>query len=235
MQQFRDKLQVFFMGLMLGLLVGVGFFLLKLDDYFKELNFYKHISLSQDATTKESDDSKSSQPNKNGSSNATYKAPLKMISPYPDSTDRSEQNVSQANQSSTDTAQNHADIVVMKDELIGVKQLDVINNTLTASGNGVTNKDSLLQKYSDIRDDRNNPKQQYAIEYWHSPINYKGYKLSKNKVILFGITMQDEIALVKLDDGLFLKIQQVPYKLELNDDFRQFEKVSDESLLARLK
>ena len=47
--------------------------------------------------------------------------------------------------------------------------------------------------------------------------------------------MQDEIALVKLDDGLFLKIQQVPYKLELNDDFRQFEKVSDESLLARLK
>src|ERR1044071_3115140 len=41
---FRDKLQVFFLGLLLGLVLGGGFFLLKLDQYVKELSFYKSLT-----------------------------------------------------------------------------------------------------------------------------------------------------------------------------------------------
>src|ERR1017187_5635341 len=53
MPQFKDKLQVFIMGLMLGLLIGGGFFILKLDNYFRELNFYKRISTKQEVKQEE--------------------------------------------------------------------------------------------------------------------------------------------------------------------------------------
>jgi hypothetical protein len=43
MSSFKEKLQVFMLGLMAGLIIAGGFFILKLDDYFKELNFYKNV------------------------------------------------------------------------------------------------------------------------------------------------------------------------------------------------
>ena len=45
---FRDKLQVFFLGLLFGLVIGGGFFLLKMDQYVKELSFYRSITAKQD-------------------------------------------------------------------------------------------------------------------------------------------------------------------------------------------
>src|ERR1035437_1411750 len=56
MSSFKDKSQVFVIGLMAGLIVAGGFFILKLDNYFKELSFYKSISktFSSDSKTNES-------------------------------------------------------------------------------------------------------------------------------------------------------------------------------------
>nr|MDQ3047835.1 hypothetical protein [Bacteroidota bacterium] len=44
MNFFKEKSQGFILGLLVGLLIAGGFFILKLDDYFKELNFYKKVS-----------------------------------------------------------------------------------------------------------------------------------------------------------------------------------------------
>ncbi len=44
MSNFRERSQLFLLGLMFGLLIGCGFFILKLDDYFKELSVYKSVA-----------------------------------------------------------------------------------------------------------------------------------------------------------------------------------------------
>jgi hypothetical protein len=44
LSSLREKSQVFIIGLLIGLLVAGGFFVFKLDDYFKELNFYKRFA-----------------------------------------------------------------------------------------------------------------------------------------------------------------------------------------------
>ena len=241
MPHFKDKFQVFIMGLMLGLLIGGGFFILKLDDYFKELNFYKRLSLSGGEKTEEKTESKTGdKPNSNYKVNEPYK-PLTAES-RADSTNKAEAILNAGSDSievqdssiipTTLNVITPADeIVVRKDELITTKQADLMNLSVGAS----TNKDSLLQKASGIRDDKNVVKQAMIVEFWRSPINYKGYKMAKNKVVLFGIMEQEEVKLYKLDETVFIKLQQGIYRLDYSDDFRQFERINDESVIARLK
>ena len=57
MSSFKEKSFGFIIGILVGLIVAGGFFIFKLDDYFKELNFYKSVSntFSSDTKTAESD------------------------------------------------------------------------------------------------------------------------------------------------------------------------------------
>jgi hypothetical protein len=241
MSHFKDKLQVFIMGTMLGLLVGGGFFILKLDDYFKELNFYKHLSEKQEEKQDDKMEDKTNEKVKpNYKSTITYKSVSTvssvdsmsnkklLVNNYTDSL-ASKDSVHAA--SFEDNSTGSRDIVVKKDELLAARQVDLEN--LSA---GITSsKDSLLQKISGVRDDKNIAKQAMSVEFWRSPINYKGYKMAKNKVVLFGIAEQEDIKLYHLDEGVFIKMQQGVYKLDYTNDFRQFERINDEIFLARLK
>ena len=55
MSSFKEKSQGFIIGIMVGLIVAGGFFILKLDDYFKELNFYKSVSNTFSINNKEAE------------------------------------------------------------------------------------------------------------------------------------------------------------------------------------
>jgi len=44
MSSFKEKSYGFIIGILVGLIVAGGFFIFKLDDYFKELSFYKSVS-----------------------------------------------------------------------------------------------------------------------------------------------------------------------------------------------
>src|ERR1700733_11969403 len=107
MAPFKDKLQVFIMGLMLGLLVGCGFFIFKLDDYFRELNFYKHLSQRQEPVQEEKVNEKLSGKNK---LTAPYQpvAKSKMTEVKVDSV-----------QNSTEPVSRTSDSLVERDTLIG--------------------------------------------------------------------------------------------------------------------
>lgn len=241
MAHIKDKLQVFVMGIMLGLIVGGGFFILKLDGYFKELNFYKHLSENQKVKTDLSEENKAT--NKNNQNYNKTKIPLKVPSTinHLDTLKKVETILSKRIDSlgSRDTL--HLDlveekningnIVVRKDELLAALQIEMENLSVLVSNN----KDSLLQKISGIRDDKNNAKQLMNVEFWRSPINYKGYKMAKGKIILFGIVAQNEIRIYRIEEATYIKLQQAVYKLEYTNDFRQLERINDEGVLARLK
>ena len=53
LHQFGNRLQVFFLGLLLGIVLSGGFFLLKLDDYVKDLALVKSFTDPEKETPEE--------------------------------------------------------------------------------------------------------------------------------------------------------------------------------------
>jgi hypothetical protein len=127
---------------------------------------------------------------------------------------------------------NPDEIIVRKDEMMDAKTIDV---TLVGSADIKTAKDSLLEKESGIRDESKSPVTAYQVEFWQSPVNYKGYKMLKNKIVLFGVGLSDNLKLYKIEDALYLKQQQNVYRLAFTSDFHQFESVKDANVLAKIK
>jgi hypothetical protein len=243
MNNFKEKAQIFIIGLSIGLLIAGTFFILKLDDYFKELNLYKKVSqtFSSPAEHTESEDKKDNadpEKDKKGSLKEQKKTIVKN--------DSSSKNILNAalnlNSDSLKTIKQDSlhstfassdEIVVRKDELIAVRTIEV-NNVGTAD-NKTSGKDSLLSKVSGIKEEKNYGKQMFNVELWQSPLNYKGYKLSKYKMVLYGIQSIDDMKLYKLDDVIYLKTGSLVYRLDYVSDFKQYERITDENIINKLK
>lgn len=238
MDSFKEKSQVFVLGMLVGLVVAGSFFILKLDDYFKELNVYKNLvktfylrSKSQETDVKNDEsiskdaaaDKKSKQRHSESSEN---KVNSNTIS-YTDS-------LNIYGYEDTATVQNKFEeevVVVRKDEILASKLLEVVS--LNQQTNATA--DSLLQKVSGVRDDRNATKQNFTIELWQSPLNYKGYKMSKSKIVIYGIQDIEGIKVYKLNDDVYLKNAANVYKLEYSDEFGAYQMVNDAAIVSKLK
>ncbi len=230
MSGFKDKVQVFSLGLMLGLLIGGGFFILKLDHYFSELS-------QKDATEKEISEEMPVEPEPGKQSQKKLKNTKTTNVSGEQQTDTLSEETPSANAAlllftpdslRADSSMGADNIVVKKDELLSARNLEMLS-----LGSATSKKDSVLSQLSGIRDD--GPKTFYTVEFWQSPINYKGYKMSKNKILLYGMGDSEGIRLFKLDDVIYLKHPSAIYRLDHSSDFRQLERVSDEGVLARLK
>ncbi len=127
------------------------------------------------------------------------------------------------------------EIVVKKDELLSTKIIDMLNMDYSSSST-LSAADSLLQLNSGIRDDSkmNEAKYFFQVELWKSPINYRGYKLAKNKLILFGIEKDAALKLIYLSENAYLKYAESYYKLDNYSDYKAFEKVSNPQLISQL-
>ncbi len=244
MINFREKTQVFLLGLMFGLLLGGGFFILKLDDYFKELNFYK--SLAKTFTTnqtiasasKEEQEGSISEKDKKETEHVVKTKAVSMpdsslIKPNKDETilDTDTLTLSNNNNDSLRAlTENTDDIIVKKDELLNTKTLEINNLSLVANRNNT--KDSLLQKVSGIKE---NSKQLINVEFWQSPLNYKGYKMTKFKIVVYGIDFSEALKVYSIDDAVYLKNNTSVYKLDNSSDFKPYERITDENIISKLK
>ncbi|MCX6275560.1 MAG: hypothetical protein NTV09_10190, partial [Bacteroidetes bacterium] len=74
---------------------------------------------------------------------------------------------------------------------------DVKDDQLT---NGVLSK---LNPAADLPEEEK-VSSDYQVEFWVSPINYRGYKMSKNKLILFGIDEPEAVKLYRVKDALYM-------------------------------
>jgi hypothetical protein len=215
---FRDKLQVFFLGLLFGLVLGGGFFVLKLDQYVKELSFYKSLTEPK----KDQNDLVTVDPKTEEEKPVVKKQ--KKENSISVSVDPKEDNQVMDADSSTRVVVsgtgNTSEIVVRTDEQMAAKTYSIINLD-------EPKKDSLGPKDNSLGN--------LAVEFWRSPLNYHGYKLSRNKLVLFGYGDQDLVSVFKVDNSTFLKCLTGVFKVEPSTDFHQMERVTDESLLARIK
>jgi hypothetical protein len=234
MGRFKEKSQGFIIGVMVGLIVAGGFFILKLDDYFKELNFYKTLAGTFSSESKETPHPASVPETTSTSKPKKEKVKSKPVQEetmeeekiiVPDTMKATHDSLILQNPEMEDG------VVIRKDELLSTKTLEVVNLDPVAK---MTQKDSLLQKVSGIKDDRNS-RQYFNLEFWSSPLNYKGYRMSKYKLIVYGIASADGLKLFKLDDVIYMKSAGMVYRLDPTGDFKPYERITDETIISRLK
>ncbi|MBI4946727.1 MAG: hypothetical protein HY840_10030 [Bacteroidetes bacterium] len=247
-----NKSLLFFLGLLLGILAGASFFIFKMDGILKKasiLNKSKDtVSIQQVNNTEEENKTNIKKyigqqlaPSRKDTPQKSMTSAELLAKKY--SKEVSVRKVMEEADSllhddilankDTSINQNIAEsFVVRKDELLNLKNFEVINLQQNETENP---SDSLLEKLSGIKNTKKNSIASFNVEFWQSPINYKGYKMTKNKIVLFGINPEGIIKLFHLDDCLFMKNNQNYYKLYFTDDFKQFEKVSDTSVIAKLK
>ncbi len=244
MSSFKEKSQAFIMGLMAGLIIAGAFFILKLDNYFKELNFYKNIvkTFKSDSKEKETivitdnaaplkekkirDNSKKKSVQLNDSSGSE-----KLKTDFILNADTLSMH-SPKDSTGFNNAVVQEDIVIRKDELFLTKTIEIIN--LNPALNQNNSKDSLLHKVSGVKDDKNQ-KQFINIELWQSPLNYKGYKMGKYKVVLYGITSLEGLKIFAIENNIYLKHGTIVYNLENTSEFKPYERVTDENIINKLK
>lgn len=239
-----NKSLLFLLGLVLGLLAGAGFFIFKMDEILKKINVFNSsrdtIVIQQQPVTEEKKSKTSNSNTISGAKKYIGKDTSKSSMTSAELLAKKYSNeipirrvIAEADSLLKDSIvsfENHntEPFIVRKDELLSTQTIMVANLQ------PADNADTVLEKMSGIKNQKG-AITSFKVEFWQSPINYRGYKMSKNKIVLFGIDPNDEIKILHLEEEIFMKKNQTFYKLSFTDEFRQFEKVTDITITSKLK
>ena len=208
--RFKYKIPPFVFGVSIGLLVGIAFFIFKIDDYVKRFNkpTIDDIKITEQTIINTVDDSKKEPHTANKKNTINTK------------------NSPNINYSEVDALLKEDAINIAQEELLSVKNIKVINldneskkDTLTGQLAGVTNAE-----FPDL----------FFVEFWKTPLNSKGYRMTRNRVILYGLSDFSSITIYKVDDSYYLKNDDVVYKISSGTEFKSMELVNDSDLLAKI-
>ncbi|HRH66975.1 MAG TPA: hypothetical protein PLU53_11805 [Bacteroidia bacterium] len=134
------------------------------------------------------------------------------------------------------------EFVIKKDQLMITYTLQAVEKN-SSSGNvsGQENEVSLSQNAVDKLNpaaglvEKQVPASSYEVEFWLSPINYRGYKLISHRLVLFGIEEPDAVKLIKIDGSLFMKYGDDFYRMWPGSEFMAFKKIREADLPISLK
>ena len=209
--RLKRKIPTFIFGVSIGLIIGVAFFVFKINDLFDRLK----SSASEQITVIE-------QPIKN--------IPADGESSKKKNHNRFKIDLSKSSKVNYTEADSliaiDSKINIATEELVSVKNVKIIQ-----IGDNIAGKDSLVSKLAHV-DEANSDL--YFIEFWKTPLNSRGYRFSKNKVMLYGFMDFNNVLLYELDNSYYIKCSDQVYKLFYGGDFKQLERVIDTDLLARI-
>lgn len=207
--RFKYKIPPFVFGVSIGLLAGVAFFIFKIDDYLKKFNKPNIDNIKIVEQTVSSDKSENKEEGKTDKKKSI-----------------NTKNSPNINYGEVDALLKEDEVNVAQEELLSVKNIKVINldtdskrDTLTGQLAGVTNAE-----YPNL----------FFVEFWKTPLNSKGYRMTRNRVILYGLSDFSSITIYKVDDNYYLKNDDVVYKISSGTEFKPMELVNDSQLLAKI-
>ncbi len=204
----KRKIPTFVFGLSIGLLVGIGFFVLKINDLFNKLKESASEKITVIEKTVDTTDEDEKTKNKN-----RFKINFKKST--------------KINYSEVDSLiKEDSGINIASDELLTVKNIKIIQ-----IGEFIPSKDS-----SDIQKTRldNTNSELYFVEFWKTPLNSKGYRFTKNKIMLYGFDDFSNLTLYEIDNSFYIKSSDQVYKLLYSSEFKQLDRVLDSELLAKI-
>lgn len=121
------------------------------------------------------------------------------------------------------------EIVVKKDELLFAEMLMLINLETEKANTS----DSLAKVAANIKEPVIN--QFYQVEYWKSPLNYRGYKFGKNKLVVYGIEYLDKGSIFKWKENFYFKANGRVYALEKTSEFKPYDIANNPDLLQLIE
>ena len=204
----KRKIPTFVFGLSIGLLVGIGFFVLKINDLFNKLkeSASEKITVIEKTVDTTDEDEKTKNNNR-------FKINFKKST--------------KINYSEVDSLiKEDSGINIASDELLTVKNIKIIQ-----LGEFIPSKDS-----SDIQKTRldGTKSDLYFVEFWKTPLNSKGYRFTKNKIMLYGFDDFSNLTLYEIDHSFYIKSSDQVYKLLYSSEFKQLDRVLDSELLAKI-
>lgn len=205
--QIKRKIPAFVFGVSIGLIIGIGFFIFKLDDYFNKIKSAatNQIKIIEQPVKQEEEKSEAEEKER-------FKINTK-VSPY-------------TNYKEVDSLiKEDKSINLAKEELISVKSIKLIDLDVAV-------KDSLVATVAGVNASSNS--NLFFVEFWKTPLNSKGYRMTKNRIMLYGFSDFSSFNLYKVDDNFYLKSEEQVYKVDINPDFMPMERVSNSELLARI-
>ncbi len=210
----------FISGILIGVLAAFGiFFLWQLG--FDWLPFSETKSGNQDADTiVDLTLKRSTSRAVNGSKRNTKSADWEQgVSQFTDTS-------SIAYDSSSRASDDAETIVVRRDELLSASSVSLVS--LSAS----SKTDTLLTLFQG-GDPTVSP--QIRIEFWKSPVNFRGYKFIRNTLVTFGLDPQEQVK-VFFDSGVFyLQTGGATFRLNQTDRFLPFSIAAEESLPKQIR
>ncbi len=136
---------------------------------------------------------------------------------------------SQRNVDFVDPVKPEQGIAVKKDKLLfvltcNVPGLDKLENSNISKADSLIIENGSSESASNI----------LSVEFWKSPVNYKGYKTGKNKVILFGINANEKVSFKVFNNALYMKHRDSFFLIEKTYEFKPFSPVTNNQLISQL-
>jgi len=206
--RIRRNIPTFVFGLSIGLLLGVAFFLFKINDIFTSIK----DSVKDQVTVIE-------KPVSDVKEEESKKDKERFVIKF--------NKTNKVNYKEVDSLiQKDSELNVATDELVSIKSIKIIQLATNEP------QDSTAGKLAGIE---NNPSSSLCfIEFWKTPLNAKGYRYTKNKLQLYGFVDFNDLLIYKLAGDQYLKSAEQVYKLEYGSEFRKLEKVVDSEILAKI-
>ena len=217
----------FITGILIGVFAGIGlFFLVTIG--FNPLNLFSDSNSGQTQDTLVDLRKNPTEFSVKSPKQRTETAPAEIIENVQDSSASLNQLDSIPSSENFNSDYNSDEIVVKRDELIESQLLKLT----VISRNSVKGKtDSLIQ----VLQGSNSQSPEYRIEYWRSPINYRGFKFIRNSIVTFGLDPNESSRLFQLEDKFYLKHGVSVYRLFTTEKFEPFSKVIDENIIKQLR
>ena len=130
-----------------------------------------------------------------------------------------------------DTLLASSEPIVRQDERFDVRALLI--QDFSDSIPQVTRIDSLLAEAADIHADP--VVTALNTEFWRSPLNYRGYRMGKNQLLLYGVYQPDSVQLWRFEERLLLVTPGAVYRLDPTDDFQPFRTEADPRALSAVE
>lgn len=238
----KNKILIFTAGLLAGLIIGVLFSVAikELLIQFREVHLsLNKINLKQSQLSQRLDSIQGKLvPDTKKTTVATIQSNIKTTVQSPQKNSASKENGKKHNQtisnnvSNASDDDNDSDIVVMTNQLVSVLSAHLQNKDTSTVNKKTEEADSTIAAMSDV----GAPPQSadWRIEFWKSPLNYKGYKMSMGKIVLYGINPDTPVNLTLEQGAYYLLVNRGAYRLDFTDDYRPFERVTDKIILKKL-
>ena len=233
MSSHNKNISFLVIGIMAGVLIGgtVGWWLKPVKTLTtKILTFrpdsifqFKHKDIGELKKIKieELKKSQNHKYNKSSESSLTYDSSKDTFLDSLDNTiGYSKKDSSKRNSSETN---NEREIIVKKDELLFVKETSFS-----------VKKDNLMDSLLVDATPSTSSKNTIKIEFWVSPVNYRGYKMADNKLIIYGITDFSETSLISFNNSFYLKDHNIYFPLEITSIFKPLVKLTNQNLITQI-